>query len=82
MIDLLKLLTLSQNFKNLERNLNNNYLISEQVESNNKSSSESEEVFKIIYVAIRPAAQASEQLKGNIVPREQTSNKLYFIKSR
>ena len=48
---------LPQDPENLERNLNNNYLISEQVESNNKSSSASEKASKTIYVAIRPATQ-------------------------
>ena len=52
-INLLKPLTLPQNFKNLKRNLNIDHLILEQIENNNEGSSESEKVFRTIYVAIR-----------------------------
>ena len=80
-IDLLKPSTLPQSLKNLKRNLNINHSISEQTEDNDEGSSKSEEAFRIIHVAIRSAIQPSEQLKENIVPREQALNKSYFIKS-
>ena len=72
---------LPQGSENLKRNLNINHSILEQTENDNKDSSESEKAFRTIYVATRPAIQPLKQLKRNIMPREQTLNKLYFIKS-